>query len=148
MRAKDTPFNVNLYTNTVLDGCVTLCVCPFNIETTFPLSNFETKHIFGILIARVKFLNPQIVFFYHHQRWRKLPPQFFFCPNFLSYHSFTTAEGGGFQNGRWRRAAPGKRKAASPEGEGNPTEGGCFASLFITEFLTNFILIKTVYSVI
>ena len=47
-----------LYTNTVLDGCVTLCVCPFAIETTFPLSNFKTKHIFGILVERVTFLKP------------------------------------------------------------------------------------------
>jgi len=48
----------NLFTNTVLDGCVTLCVCPFAIETTFPLSNFKTKHIFGILMILRKFLKP------------------------------------------------------------------------------------------
>ena len=50
----------NLYTNTVLDGSVTLSVilsvCPFAIETTFPLSNFKTKHIFGILKTLRKFL--------------------------------------------------------------------------------------------
>ena len=40
--------NNNLYTNTVLDGSVILSVCSFTIETTFPLSNFKTKHIFGI----------------------------------------------------------------------------------------------------
>ena len=39
----------NLYTNTVLDGSVILCVCSFAIETNFPLSNLQTKHIFGIL---------------------------------------------------------------------------------------------------
>ena len=47
-----------LYTNTVVDGSVILCVCSFAIETTFPLSNFKTKHIFGILMARVKFQKP------------------------------------------------------------------------------------------
>jgi len=34
---------------------VILSVCPFAIETTFPLSNFKTKHIFGILITLRKF---------------------------------------------------------------------------------------------
>ena len=57
MRAKDAPINVNLYTNTVLDGCVTLCVCPFAIETIFPLANFKTKHIFGILTTLRMFLS-------------------------------------------------------------------------------------------
>ena len=41
----------HLYTNTVLDGSVILCVCSFAIETTFPLSNFQTKHTFGILMV-------------------------------------------------------------------------------------------------
>jgi len=49
-----------LYYNTLLDGYVILSVylsvCSFAIETTFPLSNFKTKHIFGILMERVKFL--------------------------------------------------------------------------------------------
>ena len=37
---------------------LSLCdsVCPVAIETTFPLSNFKTKHIFGILVERVTFL--------------------------------------------------------------------------------------------
>ena len=35
-----------------------LCVCPFAIETTFPLSNFKIKHIFGILMTLRKFLKP------------------------------------------------------------------------------------------
>ena len=30
---------------------VALSVCLSAIETTFPLSNFKTKHIFGILMA-------------------------------------------------------------------------------------------------
>ena len=42
---------INLYYNTLLDGCVILSVCSFAIETTFPLSNFKTKHILGILMA-------------------------------------------------------------------------------------------------
>ena len=33
-----------------------LSLCPSAIETTFPLSNFKTKHIFGILMTRRKFL--------------------------------------------------------------------------------------------
>ena len=37
---------------------VRLSVCSFAIETTFLLSNFKTKHIFGILMKRVKFLKP------------------------------------------------------------------------------------------
>ena len=66
-----------------------LWFCSFAIETTFPLSNFKTKHIFGILMKRVKFLlsfeAPEAL-------------QFF-------YIFFTAAQGGGFPNGRrslWR----------------------------------------------
>ena len=44
-----------LYYNTLLDGSVILSVilsvCPFAIETTFPLSNFKTKHILVILMT-------------------------------------------------------------------------------------------------
>ena len=47
-----------LYTNTVLDGTVRLWFCPFAIETTFLLSDFKTKQIFGILMERVTFLKP------------------------------------------------------------------------------------------
>ena len=50
--------DIHLYANTVLDGTVRLWFCPFAIETTFPLSNFKTKHIFGILMERVTFLKP------------------------------------------------------------------------------------------
>ena len=56
----------NLCTNTVLDGSVILSVILFvcyrnehednEHMDTFPLSNFKTKHIFGILMKRVKFL--------------------------------------------------------------------------------------------
>ena len=35
---------------------IRLSVCSCAIETTFPLSNFKTKHIFGILMALRKFL--------------------------------------------------------------------------------------------
>ena len=45
-------FFLNLYTNTVVNGSVTLSVRPFAIETTFPLSNLKTKHIFGILMIQ------------------------------------------------------------------------------------------------
>ena len=63
----------NLYTNTVLDGCVTL--------STVPLSAFKTKHIFGIPMERVTFLNhlgrrrrPKffVQLFYRRRRRRKL----------------------------------------------------------------------------
>ena len=87
----------NLYTNTVLDGSVTLSVilsvCAFAIETTFPLSNFKTKHIFGILMTLQTFLKlwaPQAPIaagarnMGHHRR-----------PRFLFLFSFTVAEGGG-----------------------------------------------------
>ena len=47
----------HLYTNTLLDGSVILSVCSFAIETTFPLSNFKSKHTFGILMTPRKFLN-------------------------------------------------------------------------------------------
>ena len=48
----------SLYTNTVLGSFVRPSVCSSTIETTFPLSNFKTKHIFGILMALRKFLKP------------------------------------------------------------------------------------------
>ena len=46
----------NLCTNTVLDVSVCLRVCPSAIETYRNLlSNFNTKHIFGFLMALRKF---------------------------------------------------------------------------------------------
>jgi len=103
-------------------------VCLFAIETTFPLSNFKTKHIFGILVERVTFLKPfgappergargapnSFLLFYRRRRRRKLTPrpgppgapnmlmapQIFYI--FFSYYSFTAAEGGGYLNGRHR----------------------------------------------
>ena len=54
---------IYLYTKTVLDSSVIMSVCPFAIETTFPLSNFKTKHIFGILMTLRKLLKlwaPQV----------------------------------------------------------------------------------------
>ena len=52
--------SVYLYTNTVLGGfvrlSVCLSVCSSAIETTFPLSNFKTKHIFGTLMILRQFL--------------------------------------------------------------------------------------------
>ena len=35
-------------------GSMCPSVCSFAIETTFPLSNFKTKHIFGTLMAMRK----------------------------------------------------------------------------------------------
>ena len=50
---------------------VVLWLCSFAVGTTFPLSNFKTKHIFGILMARVQSLKP----------FGALPaPQFFLSP--------------------------------------------------------------------
>ena len=114
---------LNLYTNTVLGGSVILSVCdsvylwfcPFAIETTFPLSNFKTKHIFGILRERVTFLNqfgaPQAppergaggaqIFFFRRRRRRMLTPRPGtlyrgrpWRPNFILFF-FIAAEGGG-----------------------------------------------------
>ena len=60
---------IYLYTNTVLEGSVIMCVCSFAVETTFPLSNFKTKHTFGIFMALRKFVKLFIFIFL-------LPPQF------------------------------------------------------------------------
>ena len=79
--------------NTVMDGSMILSVCPFAIETTFPLSNFKTKHIFGILMTLWKFIKlwaPQAP-----ETWGAVgAPIFFF--------SSTTAESGG----KWAPEAP------------------------------------------
>ena len=78
-------------------------VCPFAIETTFPFSNFKTKHIFRILMTLrtfVKLWAPQATpktgaegsrnMGYHRR------PKFFFL------NPFTAAEGGG----KWAPRAP------------------------------------------
>ena len=53
-------------------------LCPFAKETTFPLSNFKTKHIFGILMTLQKFI----------KQWGAAgAPNFFFL-------SFTAAKDG------------------------------------------------------
>ena len=88
-----------------------LLFCSFAVETIFPLSNFITKHIFEILMARVKFLKP-FGFLKSDLRipfgiLKFLKPQFFFiatedgasrrpgqgAPNFCFY-TFTATEGG------------------------------------------------------
>ena len=80
----------NLYTNTVLDGSVILSIClwfcPFAIETTFPLSNFKAKHIFGILMERVKFWKP----FGRGARGARIFYIFFCCrrPKFLFFYFY------------------------------------------------------------
>ena len=78
---------------------MTLSLCSFAIETTLPLSNFKTKHIFGILIARDKFLKPfgapkapHFFCYRRHPEWG--------APNFFLILFFTAAEGGDFPNGR------------------------------------------------
>ena len=47
---------------------------------------------------------------------------------FYYLNSFTAAKGGGFPDGRPKAAPP-------PEDEGNPAEGGCFASYSIGRYL-------------
>ena len=120
-----------------------LSLCSSAIETTFPLSNFKTKHIFGILKARVKFLKPfgepqasensgatggPIFFFYRCRRRRKLPPRVGrpwllkygapIAPQFC-FSSFTAAIGGGFPNGR------------SPRGRGKSGRRLVFRELYL-----------------
>ena len=41
-----------------LSLCLSVILFVRYIETTFPLSNFKTKHIFGILTTLRKFLKP------------------------------------------------------------------------------------------
>ena len=68
--------------------CDSVCmsVCPFAIKTTFPLSKFKTKHIFGILMTLRKFL----------KLWA---PQ---APPRRGVGPFPAAEGGG----KWAPEAP------------------------------------------
>ena len=53
--------------------------CPFTIETTFPLSNFKTNYIFGILMTLQKSL----------KLWGAAG-----TPKFILFFSSTAAEGG------------------------------------------------------
>ena len=78
----------HLYTNTVLGGFVRLSVRPL-YKPLFPLSNFKTKHIFGILITLRKFL----------KLWGAAANSIYF-PS-------TTAEGGS----KWVPKAPLTRRA-------------------------------------
>ena len=55
--------------------CLSVCSCA--IETTFPLSNFKTKHIFGILVVLRKYedhlgrrRHPKIYLFFYCRRSR------------------------------------------------------------------------------
>ena len=108
----------HLHTNTVLDGSVILCVCSFSVETTFPLSNFQTYHILGILIVlRKHFFLPQSKTF-HMGRPRR--PIFFLAETTATaVVSQMGAEGG-----------------APPEGEGNAAEGSYFVSIiYINEYV-------------
>jgi len=104
-------------------------LCLFAIETTFQLSNFKTKHIFGILMEQVTFLKsfgapeaPEI-FYIYYLFWRpdRGAPG---APIFFLSFSFTAAKGGGFPTGA-PEAPKGGAKGATPlESEGNPAEAG------------------------
>ena len=75
------PFNFNienmaifslkhLYTNTVLDGSVILCVCSFAIDANnFPLSNLQAKHIFGSMKTIWGSVGvPKFIFYFFYRR--------------------------------------------------------------------------------
>ena len=117
--------NKNLYTNTVLDVtsvCLSV-ILSVRYRNHFQLSNFKTKHIFGILMALVKFFK---FIFYHRPQWGAYD-----APNY--YYLFFLC---GFWNGRRRHSEGGAHGAAPPEGEGNPAEGECFASSIYLKLCT------------
>ena len=60
----------NLYTNTVLDGSVILCVCSFAIDANnFPLSNLQAKHIFGSMKTIWGSVGvPKFIFYFFYRR--------------------------------------------------------------------------------
>ena len=101
-------------------------VCPFAIENTFPLSNFKTKHIFGILMTLRTFLKlraPQATpktsaegAWNMGRRWH---PKFSFI--FFFYRRRRQRKNG--HRGRPKRGAEG---AVPPEGDGNPAERQIF----------------------
>ena len=107
------PFAGYIYIYILIRYWMDLWFCPSAIETIFPLSNFKTKHIFGILMAERKFLIPfgapesaeilgaagAPIFF-----WRRPRHNFF-----ISILSFTAAEGGGVSYGRRRHPSRGGR---------------------------------------
>ena len=83
-----------------------LSLCSLAIETTFPLSNFKTKHIFGILMARVKFW---VVKMAVKTIWGIVGAPIFF----LSF--FTVTEGCRFASGCQGHPKGGAVGAAPPE---------------------------------
>ena len=113
----------------------------------FPLSNFKTKHIFGILVERVNHLGRRrhpnfFLLFYRRRRRRKLTPrpgrprrpkygalmapQFFFfrLVSILSpppKAAVSKMGAAGTSTGTPKGGAGG---ATSPEGKGNPAESG------------------------
>ena len=107
------------------DDSVILSVCPFAIETTFPLSNFKTKHIFGILMTLRTFLKlwaPQAT-----PKTGAEGAQNMGChrrPKFFIFFLLPPPKAA--QNGRRRHVKRGTEGAVPPEGEGNPAEGGYF----------------------
>ena len=125
-----------------------LWFCLFAIEATFPLSNFKTKHIFGILMERVKFLKPFgepqapprrgaggapnfcLYFFIAaeggvscHQRLHKLQPQIFDFYNFFHRRRRQRFP-------KWAAQAP-QRGRRSPGGWGKSRQRRVFCELFI-----------------
>ena len=105
--------SIYLYYNTLSDGCVILSVylsvCPFAIETTFPLSNFKTKQIFGILMTLQKCLRlwaPQAPPKRGSEGARNMGHHG--CPKFCFLCFSLTATKGG---GKWAPMAPFPRRA-------------------------------------
>ena len=111
-----------------------LSVCPFAIETTFPLSNFITKHIFGIIMTLRKFLKlwaPQAP----PKKGAEGDPIFFFTPKL--FHVFLLlppAKAAVSKMGAGGAQTRAPKPRPPPEGEGNPAVGECFASIYLTPY--------------
>ena len=105
---------------------VVLRVCSSAIKTTFPLSNFRTKHIFGNLVALRKF--------YDHLGRRSRPERGALNLGHLRrpklFFSTVTPNGAPRRPNFFSRDHFGRRRAP-PEGKGNTAEGGCFSSTTI-----------------
>jgi len=54
----NTTYPLPIYIYILIRYWMALWFFSFAIETTFPLSNFKTKHIFRIFMERVKYLKP------------------------------------------------------------------------------------------
>ena len=89
-----------------------------------------TGHVFKTIWGAA---GARIAFFFRRQRRRKLTPRPGRPrrPNLFYFLCSTAAEGGGLLNRRRRRPNEGAEGTTPLEGEGNPAEGGNFASLFL-----------------